>query len=246
MFSLLRRTNWRSALDLLQTESARPVYVINLIRYRNFSAYRWYGLFVYPLVRLLGGMPVWVGRHVQSIGGEARFGNLLIVRYPSHRRFLAMILNPYYTIINDLREAGVERFEAAFSRAHGRNAPAHIHARYLVGLHGNPETRRDLDRLGAELRGAGLEQVIELREYAPLPATEPVLPSDPQPHTYKYNLFFRVDDPAQIEPLAERLRERAGECAVHLYRAVPRREYLPGMPLPEATEVPRPAGQTSV
>ncbi len=233
MFSIYKRTRWREVVSLARARSASPVYVLNLLHYRNFSAYRWYGLFVYPMIRFTGGMPVWVGKHAESIHGQQRFGNLLIVRYPSHRRFLAMVFNPYYALINELREAGVDSFEAAFSAARGRSKPEHIEARYLIGVHGNPASRRDLDRLCAELRGAGLEPALELQEYAPLPPTDPVQPTDPKPYTNKINIFFPLPDPAALEALQPKLQRKAGPCEVHLYQASPRREYLPGGALPE-------------
>lgn len=51
-----------------------------------------------------------MSRLERELVGEPQAEKLLVVRYRSHRSFLAMTFNPYYLLANKLREAGVERF----------------------------------------------------------------------------------------------------------------------------------------
>lgn len=229
---LINRMDWRAGLELAMRKSPRPIYVINLLQFRNFNAYRWYGLLVFPVIRAVGGAPVWIGEHRQSLVGEPVREHLLLVRYPSHRRFLAMVMNPYYEAINLFREAGVDSFEAAFSqRKTGSDLLGELDARDLVCVHGGPDRKTLMDRAGRALKGIGAEHLLTVEEYAALPTMTPPKPSDPLPHTYKRNAFYRIDEPQRLEEIRESLAEFEGKLSVQHYHASRRRDYLPQVPL---------------
>src|SRR5437870_1736902 len=139
---MLTRIRPRPLLDLARRDLPGPVDVINLITPSRMESYRWYGLLVMPALTLVGGRVLWMGRFERSVAGERQADKLLIVRYPSHRRFLAMTLNPYYLAINRLREAGVRRFEASFTHA-SHCDPGLARRRALVAVHFNSRPGED-------------------------------------------------------------------------------------------------------
>ena len=102
---------------LWRAEVPAPADVLNLIETRDARSYRRYGLLVAPALLAVGGRPLWIGRRAHVVAGSPRADKLLVVRYPTHRRFLAMTLSPWWQAINPLRERGVAAFEAAFFHA---------------------------------------------------------------------------------------------------------------------------------
>jgi uncharacterized protein (DUF1330 family) len=94
-----------------------PVDVLNLIHFKDEEAYKWYGVLTLPLLKAVGAQVGWVGTHEESLLGEPRAEELIVVRYPNQRRFLALALNPYYMVVaNPQRMKAVRKFEASFSR----------------------------------------------------------------------------------------------------------------------------------
>ena len=126
-----------------------------------------------------------MGRFERSIAGEQQADKLLIVRYPSHRRFLAMTLNPYYLAINRLREAGVRRFEASFTHAsHSERRPgtAALAGRACTSTRHAGEDALDCGReLATPLAG---ELVYATRASATLGFLDPPADTDPNPLTF--------------------------------------------------------------
>src|SRR5581483_3409102 len=120
---------------LWRRDLPRPIDVPNLIDPQpGTRAYAAYGLLVTPVLLLIGTKVLWGGRHVRALAGEPQAGELLIVRYRSHRRFLGMVASPYYQLINRLRERAVARFQAGFADGHGTGA-ALPRARHVMALH---------------------------------------------------------------------------------------------------------------
>jgi len=112
-----------AVVRLARTDLPRPLDVLNLIELRDERSYARYGVAVTPAMLAVGARLRWMGRRVRTLAGEAPAERLLVVRYPTHRRFLAMTLNPYYVLINRFRERGVRRFEAAFTFAEREELP---------------------------------------------------------------------------------------------------------------------------
>ena len=119
---------------------------------RRFESYRWYGAArdagdgARRRAAAVDGAP-----RASRVHGEPQAEKLLIVRYPSHRRFLAMTLNPYYLAINRLREAGVRRFEASFTHASRTAAEASGAGALLVAVHFNSRDGRGRAGAGREI-----------------------------------------------------------------------------------------------
>lgn len=222
-------------LDLARRDLPAPADVVNLITpSSSFEPYRWYGILVLPALLAVGARPLWMGRLQRALAGEPQAEKLLIVRYPSHRRFLAMTVNPYYLAINRLREAGVDRFEAAFTHASTADADL-ARRRNLVGAHFNSLPGASAHAAVKELfEGAGHELVYATATTAPIEFLEPALPTDPNPLTLgELALFAPPDEGAEpLDPLVpKQLAELTREFAVHRYERESRRAYRPSLPL---------------
>ena len=163
---------------------------------------------------------MWGGRHEGVIHGEHQAGELLVVRYPSIARFLAMTVNPYYLLINRFREKGVQRFEASFCQME-KAEPVAGHP-WTVALHWNGDESR-----GAEIRSiareAGGDCYYACREYCPFDFPSEYLPTDPQPMRFKaLELIAFADRDAARTALSEgtvaRLQPLVDELSIQLYR----------------------------
>ena len=118
--------------------------------------------------------------HERALLGEPLADKLLVVRYPSHRRFLAMVLNPYYFAINEFRERGVTRFEASFTKVASRRRERPRRARG-----GSSWSTIVLPTRSPEIRAA-LEQAVGPLVYASslvqsMTMLAPPRPTDPNP-----------------------------------------------------------------
>jgi uncharacterized protein (DUF1330 family) len=239
---MLTRIRPRLVLDLARQELPGPLDVINLISTRaSFESYRWYGLLVMPVMTLVGGRLLWMGKHAESVAGRHQADKLLVVRYPSHRRFLAMTLNPYYLAINRLREAGVRRFEASFTHA-SLPGDGLIRRRRLIAVHFNSPSGTDaLEAVREIVEPVAGELVYATRAVASLGILEPPAPTDPNPLTFgELALFAAADDlaAADVAAAAEELAGVTAGLSVQIYRREPRSAYRPSLR-------PRPASEAA-
>jgi hypothetical protein len=229
---VLTRIRPRKVLEVARRDLPGPVDVINLIHpdEARFGRYRWYGLLVFPALLTVGARVRWMGRFERALAGEPQAEKLLIVRYPSHRRFLAMVLNPYYLLINRLREAGVRRFEASFTHA-SHTADDLARRRTLIGAHFTSragddalgEVRRILEPVAGEL-------VYATRAVCSLNVLDPVIDTDPHPMTYGELAMFApgdgVDDDA-LRATAGALAAATDGFALQRYASEPPSTYRP-------------------
>ena len=228
---MLTRIRPRRVLELFNRDLPQPLDVVNLISTARFEAYKWYGVFVLPVMALVGGRLHWMGRFERSLHGDVQAEKLLIVRYPSHRRFLAMTLNPYYLAINRLREAGVDRFEASFTHA-SHTAADLAGRRLLVAAHFNSsngsDSLRAVERILAQVAG---ELVYATRAVASLGFLEPPSPTDPNPMRFSQLALFAVPGDevpaAEIAALVPELAAVTGDLALQAYRRESQRAYRP-------------------
>jgi uncharacterized protein (DUF1330 family) len=234
---VIARIRPRRLAGLARRDLGGPLDVINLLSVARFERYRWYGLLVLPVMAAVGGRVVWMGRFERSVSGERQADKLLIVRYPSQRRFLAMTLNPYYLAINLLREAGVRRFEASFTRA-SHSDPALARHRLLVVVHfRSPGGRDALHHVNAIAGAIAGELVYATRTVADLDFLDPPRDTDPNPLRLGELAFFAPAedelDEAALDRLAAELATVTDECALQVYRRERRSEYRPSViPVP--------------
>ncbi len=194
---MYQRIDPRAVLKLYRQDLPGPVDVLNLIDFADRDQYRWYGMFVSPTIYGVGGGMLWAGRWEKSLLGERQAEELMVVRYPSHRRFLAMTMSPYYALINPFRERGVARFEASFTHATQCDDNLQRYKRLLVvHYQGAPETKAALQSL---LGVFGAEPVYASSESSAIDCFHRREPSDPNPLTYKSVLFCSLPDDS-LEP----------------------------------------------
>jgi uncharacterized protein (DUF1330 family) len=226
---MLTRIRLRRLAGLARRDLPRPVDVVNLITTARFDRYRWYALLVLPVMTAAGGRVLWMARLERVVAGEPQAEKLLLVRYPSHRRFVAMVLNPYYLAINRLREAGVRRLEASFT--HASCAAADLAARReLLGVHfASPPGNDVLEAVRSALGARGYELVYATRTVADMDFLARPEPSDPNPLTFpQLALFAGGDEPAGPE-LATALADVTDGCAIAVYRRESSRAYRPSL-----------------
>jgi uncharacterized protein (DUF1330 family) len=208
---MITRIQPRAVLEVARQDIPGPSDVVNLITPERFERYRWYALLVTPALRAVGARVLWMARTEETLHGEPQAEKLLLVRYPSHRHFLAMTLNPYYFAINRLREAGVRRFEAGFTLASHTDAEL-VKRRRLVGVH-----HRDPETVTAAV-DAGWKLVYATAATVPLNVLSPPRDSDPHP--------LRFPRLALFEPGGD-LSVFGGDCSVNVYAREPRSAYRP-------------------
>lgn len=221
--------------ELLSLPSAEPMYVVNIINYRDFKKYRWYGIGVLPVLKLAGASVDWSGHPVEMLHGEAQCQSLLIVRYPSHRHFIRMIANPYYAAINKIREKAVERFEGAFSEGVTGHGDKLRGKRKLLALHFNSNAiQAAFKQAETMLRPHGAESVLSLSQYLALELMPRPKPTDPNPLTYQRNMFFAIDEVSdELRASINVLAADLGDCRIGVYKRSHDKSYLPGQPVPE-------------
>jgi uncharacterized protein (DUF1330 family) len=230
---MLTRIRPRRLVAFARRDLPGPLDVINLISPSRFARYRWYALLIMPLLSAVGGRVRWMGSFDRSVHGAQQAEKLMIVRYPSHRHFLAMTLNPYYLAINKLREAGVRRFEASFTHASHTDADLHHH-RLLVAVHfTSPADGCALENVVAAMTPVAGELVYATRAVAGLDFLDPPAATDPQPLTFGELALFAPGgaDIADggLDGLATQLSAVTAGCAVQVYRREPRSAYRPSL-----------------
>ncbi len=185
--------------------------MLNLIHLSDERSYARYGVAVSPALRAVGGRLLWMGYHERSLLGESQAERLMVVRYPSHRRFLAMTMNPYYVMINRLRERGVRRFEASFTYAEERPLPLSDQP-WLVSVHF--DGRISLEELRELVEPQVGPLVYASRQVAEVSILRGRRATDPNPLTYPRTAMFAADENVNME------LGRIGDGAASLYRRV--------------------------
>lgn len=228
--NIYSRIDRKAAKDLYRAKLPEPVDVLNLIDFADREQYRWYGMAITPLIYGLGGSVRWAAEWERSLLGERQAEELLIVRYPNHRRFLLMTMNPYYKAINRWRERGVARFEASFCHANEPDRVLSRERKLLVAHVNSADPDRALERLSATLTAVGAELVYEVRETSSFSFFRRFRPYDPNPLKYKQVAFFRLgaDGAAAID--AKRMTQLSTalpDLSLQLYRQARPESLLP-------------------
>lgn len=226
LLSMYQRISWPGWLEMYRRELPQPVEVLNLIDYGDREQFLWYGLFVAPTIYGVGGGVQWAGEWEASLLGERQAEALLLVRYPSHRRFLLMVTNPYYALINLFRQNGEARFEASFTQPQG-DAQDLRRQRNLLVAHCNDE--KQAAQVEQLLAKAGAEKVYAVHEVAAFDFFREYSPSDPNPLSMKRALFFKPGPLAKglSDALERKLRSGVPGASLQLYRRHSRKAMLP-------------------
>ena len=225
-FSMYQRISWRGWREMYQRKLPQPLEVLNLIEYGDREQFLWYGLFVMPAIYSAGGNLQWAGEWQRALLGERQAEALLVVRYPNHRRFLLMVTNPYYALINLFRQNGEARFEASFTQPEGDPRELRRQRQLLVA---HCRDTHEVAAVEALLTAAGAEKVYAVSEVAAFDFFSEYSPSDPNPLSLKHALFFRPGALAAgaTEVLRRQLQECAPGLSLQIYHRQPRKAMLP-------------------
>ena len=205
-----------------------PVDVLNLIHFKDAEAYKWYGVMVGPLLKAVGGKVGWMGAHVKSFLGEPRAEELLVVRYPNQRRFLALALNPYYaTVANPQRMKAVRKFEASFT--HSDDSLKSLRGcKWVLVVHFHEAP----DALTHIVEAAGGQRVYQSNETAEISIAKRPHPAGTNPLVFKQTTMFRFEYQEACEremqaSVLQALKQATVDASVQLYQRVPRGDALP-------------------
>jgi len=217
----------RALTKLYRSKLPEPIDVPNLLTYADEGAYRWYALTVGPVLALNRGVLRWAGKHVTTLHGERHCVSLPIVRYPSPRHSLRMIVTPYYLLVaNPIRERAVARFEASFTHPEAL-LPELAHEHVLLAL-GHDD---DVPEIEAALIEAGGRRAYATRVVSKI-LGPPRRRADAHPLRFSRLSLWAFDDEAAaraaLTPELTRQLEAAGEkSSLALFRRKTRREMLP-------------------
>lgn len=226
ILGMYRRISWPQWRAMYRRQLPQPLVVLNLIEYGNREQFLWYGLFVTPTIYGVGGGIQWAGEWQRSLMGQRQAEALLLVRYPDQRRFLLMVTNPYYALINLFRQNGEARFQASFTQAEGDPQALRRQRQLLVAHCDDGIQARQIDAL---LQAAGAEKVYAVHEVAAFDFFREYRPSDPNPLEMKHALFFRPGPLADglSDALERQLQSSLPGVVLQLYRRQPRKAMLP-------------------
>lgn len=219
---------------LYRADIPAPVDVLNLIRFIDDEAYRWYGVLVMPSLLAVGGRVGWFGGHTTSFVGEPQADELGVVRYPNQRRFFALALNPYYVLVaNPQRLKAVREFQASFT--HSPDTLDALRAsKWVLVVHHHPG-RGVIAALQKLLEPTGGRLVYQSAETSPIVIAKRYHPANTNPLVYKDTALFRYENQKRCEDaitpgVLNQLKEATGDdVSVQLYRRLARREALPAV-----------------
>lgn len=128
--------NWQELRRVLMRPGWTPTDCPNFLVYEDPAEYRKYALGILPLLVLGGARVRWYGDRIEALRGDSPCETLMIVRYKSHRAMIAMILLPYYQVINRYRMRGTRALQLSFTEPVWE--PETLGGeRYALGVHFN-------------------------------------------------------------------------------------------------------------
>jgi len=217
---------------LYRADIPAPVDVLNLIRFKDEDAYRWYGVLVVPTLKAVGGKASWFGDHTTSFEGEPQADELGVVRYPNQRRFFALVLNPYYALVaNPQRLKAVRAFQASFTYSPD-TLEALSSSKWLLVIHHHPG-QRVIEALQKLIDPTGGRLVYQSAETSPIVIAKKQHPANTNPLVYPNTALFQYESQERCEDaitpgILNQIKEVAGDdVSVQLYRRLTRREALP-------------------
>ena len=89
-----------------------PFVMLNLLKFRGkqgLASYESYSRGVVKILGEVGAQVLYLGRAEELLMGEERWNAVLLVRYPSRKAFLDMIMRPDYQEAHVHREEALER-----------------------------------------------------------------------------------------------------------------------------------------
>lgn len=183
----------KALLDLYNRAPVEPMDALNLIEITNHDFYALYGVLVIPLLKVIGSELIVTLELKEAIHGGSKFNHCLVARYQSHRRFLGMIANPYYILINRAREAGVKYLELSFTESRAAAPANDLSLRsdemlLLVRL----KSASDWQKVVVTIAQHGLEVAYRSEKVMDLDIFAEYKPTNPNPLEYPVTVFLRA------------------------------------------------------
>jgi len=223
----------RSELDKL-CEFKGQIDALNLVSFSSAVHYRWYGLLLSLLVLLRGGRPLFVGVHQKSLIGGKTFDELVIIRYPNLRAFFRILTNWYYSLLNRIREKGIQYFEFSFTRPFRESSELWKKGQRLVVRFNYKDGTfgKTLDKITNILGKYFVVQLYASVKIGVIPYQGTAMPSDPNPGKYEGTAIFSIlEDKPEGYTLREEvitdLKAVTTDLSVEIYRSLGVWESMP-------------------
>jgi hypothetical protein len=226
VLSMYQRISWPKWLEMYRRKLPEPLEVLNLIDYGEREQFLWYAMFVGPPILAIGGSLQWAGEWQASLLGKRQSEALLLLRYPNHRRFLLMVTNPYYALINLFRQNGEAQFQASFTDPEGDPKALRRQKQLLVAHCDNASQAEIVERL---LEKAGAVPVYRVHEAAAFEIFREFSASDPNPLKKKWVVFFEPGRLADglTDALEKQLKSKVRGLSLQRYGRLSRGQMLP-------------------
>ncbi len=169
---------------------------------------------------------MFTGLRNSVLWGEFPFDSWMVVRYPSHRKMLKMISNPYYVAVcNPIRKRAVAQFELAFTKPRDPDSGLQRH-RQVLAFHVEPTNAESfLSKVRALAETADLPVVYESVSCLDFDFISDPAANDPQPLTWPVTAALatgskeRLREFAASKPVERLLAAQKSACAVLYDRA---------------------------
>lgn len=231
MSSLFQKIDKQLVKELGKKDLPTPLDALNLITFDDEISYRLYGLLLSPLVLLMGGRPVWVGRYEKSLYGEKLADEIVIIRYPSHRVLLKIVKSKYYNFVNWWREKGGTLEFSMTRQIYGQIKPKGL----CLVIHYNLKNKnidsalKNLKNIIEENKGRLLYASYET---GILNIFKSSIPSGPKPAQYKQTAIFSFTsnlliDVIKNKELFSKIQSIIDDFSIQVYRTLSTSESMP-------------------
>ncbi len=225
----------KALFRLLKQPKFSPADCPNFLTYKDYEQYRWYARTLAPLLLVTGGGPLFIGNRIDTLHGSVPCDTWMVVRYPSHRGMLRMIMNPYYSLLpNRLREKGTQKLELAFTQPHDPESGLEKCPLVLalhVGIRDGSSAADEFFPAVRHLAGQrGLSVVYESESRLDFDFIREPRDADPSPLTYPVTAVLAGTESVLREfagqPELVQLLEAQQRASANLYQRGARMDYL--------------------
>ena len=231
MTSLNQKIDKQLVKELGKKNLPTPLDALNLITFDNEKSYRLYGFLASPLVLLLGGRPVWVGRFEKSIYGKKLADEIVIIRYPSHRVLLKIVCSKYYNLVNYWREKG-GKLEFSLTKQIYKNLKPKGHCLVIHYNLRNENIDTTLMNLKSIIAEYGGRLYYASYETSILNIFKSLIPSGPNPARYKHTAIFSYTSNQSLgitnhKQLISKIQSIIYDFSIKVYRTLTIKESMP-------------------
>ncbi len=231
MTSLNQKIDKQLVKELGKKDLPTPLDALNLITFDDEKSYRLYGFLASPLVLLLGGRPVWIGRYEKSVYGKKIADEIVIIRYPSHWVLLKIVCSKYYNIVNHWREKGGALQFSLTKQIYGKIKPKGQSLVIQYNLR-----NKNIDTTLMNLKNIVEEHNRQLfyasYETAILNIFKPSTSSVPNPVQYKQTAIFSYSNNRSLDfnnnnELINKIQSIIDDFSIQVYRTLTTKESMP-------------------